>query len=127
MKKINLYSIIGTSIVNISKIGLLKNLIPTDKDFARRFLLVDSYKLSEVEPFFLSLDNETSFKFKGELIKKNSNYRSFGFENDPFMKKEYLPVFFSLPNLPRGIVGNAVLPTILKEKSNLLILKIYLS
>lgn len=108
MKTTQLYTYRSVNIrtlINVSKIKWLKDKLPTEQDFARRFMLVYQNKLSEIEPFYCKLDkNET------ELIKQSISF----FEKD--FRGTYIPVYFDIPTVNKNY-----------EIQGLTILKLYLS
>lgn len=107
MKKIQLYarsSNKGVTLINVSKMKFLHNLLPSEVDLARRFLLISQYNLPEIEPFYCFLNEEQS-----QLLKKSITY----FNQD--YKGTYIPVYFDPPTIDRGAI------------QGLIILKIYIN
>lgn len=102
MKKTQLYAFSsnkGVTLVNISKMKFLHDLLPSEVDFARRFLLISQHNLPEIEPFYCTLNEEQS-----KLIKKKITC----FNQD--VKGTYVPVYFDLPTIDRdGVIQGLVI------------------
>lgn len=102
MKRTKLYaysSVKSNTLVNITKMKFLQSLLPSEVDFARRFLLVSQHNLPEIEPFYCNLNEEQT-----RLIKQKISC----FEKD--IKGTYIPIYFDLPTIDKdGVIQGLVI------------------